>query len=229
MKKTAKSLSTGRLSGFTGGEMQNILATMVRSSVVGPLLVCSLAFTTFSPSVKADTYNYAGNTMLSCTGTLPCTAITGSFTISGPAAPLISLGSFTSQGPAPVDVAADISSFSFTDGVTTLANTTSGIVSSFQVITDASAALLYWDISLSDGNVSYLIENAKAAGDQVQLGPNGVNGVASNLGSPGIVTPGQFTLSTAPVTAPEPSSLSLLAIGLVGGGLLLSRRRTITA
>ena len=108
-------------------------------------LACALQFVLPNPALaQATTYAYQGNpynpATSACNGTyVPCIqlAVRGSFTVSAPLAANLSFSSITP------------SAFSFTDGVTSLTNSSSLSVSSFAVSTDANGNIVSWAIELA--------------------------------------------------------------------------------
>jgi hypothetical protein len=192
-------------------------ATRNRSNPVclfAAILICSLFAFGFAPSAKADTvYTYTGQPFAFFEGLTcpPICGITGSFTLPVALADNLALQIITP------------SSFSFTDGLTTITNTSVGGGSPlFLVGTNAAGQIYLWRISLT------LFPSSGDAGDHFAffigyahggIGDNSLFADSEFLtafnGSPG-------AWSSSTTATPEPSSVLLLAGGLTS---LLGFRR----
>jgi len=212
---------------FGGGTMK----AMNYALAVGVGLVCLMI-----PDVlRADAiYTYTGNpySSNSCSP-LPCTSpsnLSGSFTVPTALAANLSSYFFTP------------SAFSFTDGlVPTLTEASSLYALKFQVWTDQNGNIVNWGITLATNSsaLSGCAVNGELIGSYSNpLPPNGdgASGDAScylvNQNTPSQAfgggfnsgSPGTWTASTTNV--PEPSSLLLLGIGLLGmAAMTWSRKR----
>jgi hypothetical protein len=154
-------------------------------------------------SVRADTvYTYTGNPYVNFIGGAACPpvcGITGSFTV---ASPLASFAPFT-----PI-------SYSFTDGNQFWNNANSIMGSDSGLQLDAAGTIIAWGFSFSNTTVGFVdllsTFNEIGASTDATLALPLSRGRASNQSSPG-------TWSTSTVSpVPEPSSLLLLATGLLG-------------
>jgi YVTN family beta-propeller protein len=146
------------------------------------------------PTVPSTTYNITGNPFTTFTGSAACPPdcnITGSFTLSQPLAPNLSLATITP------------SSFSFSVGPYVL-NQSNAAATFDDVSTDASGNITGWDITLANTNLSIITSNVnEVASDSFQI--SSPQGTASNSGSPATwptttVTPLTFQASTTPVS-----------------------------
>lgn len=193
--------------------------------VVGVLLVFSLFLIGLAPSASADTttYTYVGNPFTifffgdSCTLGVGQCSISGSFTL---AAPLPDNLPFSSIFPLPP-------MFSFTDGVTTLTQTTSGF-SDFRVQTNSLGEITLWHVELIS---SIGFPNTDLA--TINEVPGGTNDGTDTHSSSSVLTgeaenlnaAGTWTITTSVV--PEPSSLLLLGFGCLGLLALRLREKQI--
>jgi hypothetical protein len=146
------------------------------------------------PTVPSTTYNITGNPFTTFTGSAACPPdcnITGSFTLSQPLAPNLSLATISP------------SSFSFSVGPNVL-NQSNAAATFSNVSTDASGNITGWDITLANTNLSIITSNVnEVASDSFQI--SSPQGTASNSGSPATwptttVTPLTFQASTTPVS-----------------------------
>lgn len=186
----------------------HLVKTLVR--VFGLILAVAL----FAPSSKADTvYSYVGNpfNLFGPTGACPphC-GVTGSFTVSTPLLPS------SSYFITPL-------SFSFTDGSVTFTqdNVTS---SAFGFVTNAQGLIKEWNLNWYNATMAMF----SGTGPSPIICPVGCSNtdVIITLPTDFIAgeqnDPGTWTSTTTGV--PEPPSLSLLCIGLLGlVGLSLKR------
>ncbi|HZL25555.1 MAG TPA: PEP-CTERM sorting domain-containing protein [Acidobacteriaceae bacterium] len=174
------------------------------------------------------TYTYTGNPFT--TADAPFTtsdSISGFFTTSSPIAP--NTGNFSSGpfGPSVTGVPIlDLTSFSFSDGVDTITNTSPDVASPIlNFATDGSGNIIAWelDISLFSGtDMNSRYENPAGFGFNGNDGAlDAISDSASNS------HPGIWALTAGgPSIVPEPSSLILLSTGVLG--LFGAGRRRLT-
>jgi hypothetical protein len=159
------------------------------------------------------TYTYTGDTFTYVVG--PYTTsdfFTAQITLSAPLAD--NLPYFTSVTPI---------SFSFSDGVQTITEATASLPNSvFFFATDGTGTISYWNIRVSDPSViDELGTYNESNGLHLDYGylDGGVSiGVSSTLGT--------WTSTSDIAVAPEPSSLMLVATGIVGVAASIRRRFT---
>jgi len=186
------------------------------------VLVLSLAVG--SNAMAATSYQYSGNnytTIIDFTppnGTTYDTSmsVTGSFSTLAPLAANLAL----------TDISADVTSYSFNDGVATLDESTSIVLGVFSVATDALGDITEWKIELGSG---LPIGGTGSPGDQRQL-ISTVN-IAGLVFDRGSLQECAGTSSCVPIFAdngevhnspgtwtivPEPGTASLLSLGLIG-------------
>jgi hypothetical protein len=163
--------------------------------IPGILLVAALFCLSGFAAKAAVTYDYTGLDFTRVIGAYTTSdSVTGSFTLASPLGDNLSLSVIT-----PV-------SFSFSDGVNTITSANASI-SLFEVNTDASGNMIYWNITLSLNGAD--ISTADGLGDLAGFGGSSGGNHAS----------GTMTLAATPV--PEPGSWPLL---LTGAGLLVALR-----
>jgi PEP-CTERM motif len=181
---------------------------------LGALVIALFAFCLFAENTPADTttYTYTGGSFGLFSIPPPpssVTAISGSFTLAEPlniADPSVNI-----DDPAEVTLV----SYSFTDGDTTWSSTSPATaVVEFVVSTDATGNISAWDISLGTlcgSGMSCVMSTG--IGFDTSLETVGSNQTVV-YGAEGL--PGTWSVTTNTAPAPEPSSLLLLGVGLLG-------------
>ena len=151
------------------------------------------------------TYTYTGNDFTYAVGYTTSMSVTGSFTLSSPLGDNMSLATIS---PA---------SFTFSDGKQTITNSTGGIIF-FEVATDASGDIDYWDIVVHH-NMSEITTKNISGGTIRDEGDYMTNPNANNTNDAG-------TWQGPPVVSvtPEPASLALLGTGLFAAAAVVRRR-----
>jgi len=140
-------------------------------------------------------YNYTGQNFTTVSGSYATSmSVTGSFTLASPLAPNLSFDIIT-----PV-------AFSFSDGVQTFTNSNT-LAPVFEVSTDASGHIDLWEVLLFNSPTASLQTLNTPDG---QIGDTGIHG----LGAGDSFVAGKWSGPAAAV--PEPSSLQLLATGVLG-------------
>ena len=181
------------------------------SSIRFGLLVACASLMSFSASVNAaiTTYTYTGNAFNSVTSPYTTSdSVTGSITLANALAS--NLTSFTTVTP---------SSFSFSDGINTVTNTTANVGSLFAFKTDAIGNIFQWQVSVYTGSVfQFSISTANpglfSPDDHVYV--NSSNTAYGQI----LNSPGTWTVATVP--EPETYALLLAGLGLMGA---VARRR----
>jgi hypothetical protein len=159
------------------------------------MLVAALSMSTAVPMLAdATTYTYAGNPFTAGSG-----AVSGSFTVGSPLGDNLSFVTITPT------------SYSFTDGLVTLASgnplITSDDFTAFS--TDSNGNITSWAIAIgTEDNNTFLRTTANVGGNPVfdEGLPGGTNGN----------DPGTWSSDFAPSAVPEPSGLVLLGTGVLG-------------
>jgi len=177
------------------------------------------------PAMADTTYTYTGNPFTSVAGPFTTSdLISGFFTTSSPIAP--NTGNFSTGffGPAVTGVPIlDVTSFSFSDGVDAITNTSPGVATPIlNFATDGSGNIVAWmvDISLFSGaDIFFSFQNSSGFGFAGNDGALDAAGDFAGNGSPGVwaLTGG------GPAVTPEPSALILLGTGALG--MFGARRR----
>jgi hypothetical protein len=217
------------------------MLSLSRCFLLGLLLTASLV-----PLAQADsTYYYTGNTMTSSSSV-------DDVATSGPCPSPCALSITLDLSSAlPADFSGDLSltpvSFSFTDGTNTLDNSnTNGLLTGFYIYaTNAEGIPTSWEVQATSSSTEYteMLSCSKPAcilsypggpppatgWDQTSIYPAGTTnpGVTAATYYAGLTNdPGSWSLTTvAPPSVPEPGSLSLLGVGLLGlAGAVLRKR-----
>lgn len=194
--------------------MQIIRSLALLAAVLSPL------------SALADTtYSYTGQPFTDVSGAYTTSnAITGQFTLAAPLAPSIA-----------TDTAITPLTFSFTDGLQTVTNTSTLTPDTFFTIqTNATGNISLWDIYITfttpDGEAHLetlddVIGPFLAVADEATHDHSSESSLIIDAGT-NTGLPGTWTKATTPTAAtPEPASLTLLATGLAATGTMLTRRR----
>jgi hypothetical protein len=210
------------------------------------LLAMLLAVSGASPA-RADTvYNYAGTSYGVCFGayTTNCT----SYSLTGTFDTTLSVAALESQTDFVIP-SADIESFSFTDGFEASLNQGTAQGAFFEITTNASGDITGWEVILSalpfpapgsstGAEGAILSENGAAS--TADVSGSGVNfDCTTSLTSPhgcALDFPGDAGLEVgglgiwsppATTATPEPSTLPVLGVGLLGLAVTAFRRRRI--
>jgi hypothetical protein len=173
-----------------------------------PFLAAGAIVLSTSLAAHADTtYTYVGQPF--STAFAPFTlqdSVTGSFATSAPLADNLS------------DVRINPTSFSFSDGLDVLTQSSAG-VSSFVISTDSNGAIINWGILVVSTDSKIQIETTGGPEFPDEDGDLGFG--SRNFGGNNVS--GTFTSPTAAQT-PEPSSMIMLGTGLMGIAGTLRRR-----
>ena len=182
------------------------------SSLRFGLLVACVSLLSFSATVNAaiTTYTYTGNNFDSVKGPYTTShSVSGSITLSNALAS--NLSSFTTVSP---------TSFSFSDGINTVTNTTANVGSLFAFKTDSIGNIFQWQVTVYIGSVNqFSIATVNAPSlypiyDQVIV--NSGNSAYGQI----LNNPGTWTVATVP--EPETNAMILAGLGLMGA---VARRR----
>jgi len=185
------------------------------------LMVSALFVVGLATSARADTiYTYTGNNFTAFAGGYACSpecGVTGSFTLDQ------ALSANINTPITPI-------SYTFTDGNTVWTSNNSVLWSS-QVITDSQAAIAGWELIFEinpDCGIGctmselFTADSGGTIQDMTQLYPNG----SFAAGAYNFYVPGVWTANSIAAT-PEPSTVLLLATGLLGLGAMFSCRKLI--
>jgi hypothetical protein len=166
-----------------------------------------LLLTVLLPNARADSvYTYTGNPFTTTTGCPPLCEVTGSFDVATPLAPNLNLATVN-----PV-------SFDLSAGTISLTSGSDSLI----VSTNSSGNIILWSwqvIGPANGEQARILtQSSVTAGftfDDVRFGTNPAPFVGPIVGEV-FNSPGSWASGTVGTAMPEPSSLSLLAAGLIG-------------
>lgn len=223
-------------------------AARSRSLRVPGLLLLSmvLAISGASPA-RADTvYTYTGTSYSICFGAYTTNCAT--YSLTGTFDTTLSVAALESQTDYVIP-SADIESFSFTDGFEASLNQSTAQGALFEITTDASGDITGWEVLLSalpfpapgsstGPETAILSENSAAStADASGAGVNidcttsltSPHGCALDFpGDAGLEVNGMGSWSPpATTTTPEPSTLPVLGVGLLGLAVIAFRRKRI--
>jgi len=200
--------------------------------------LCLLLAGAYALPVSADvTYTYSGHVFTSSdfpsTGPSTSNNISGSFTLT---TPLIANSPLTT-------ITSSVTSYSFTDGVTTWNSSNQWSVSSFIIATgpsaisqwsiglyttspfppnysDPSEDIVYWFGSFDVPSEGPSFDNSFEAYDLATISSSPVEtfsfSPANEYAATNSADPGSWTGAVAPATVPEPATMLLLGSGLIG-------------
>ena len=172
-----------------------------------------LAISGLSPAAAA-TYNYTGLLFTTTFGTYTQSdRVTGSVTFAAPLAPSI--------GTILIPVSETPTAFSFSDGVQTITNLSVFGTPVFQFTTDATGAIIRWNVDIFSNTTNNIETYYYASQDQ----DDGHNQQGPILAYGVIVDPLYGVWTSASSTTPLPTALPLFATGLGALGLLGWRRK----
>jgi hypothetical protein len=215
----------------------NLRAKLVCS--IGLLAMLSLML---PGSLRADsyTYTYTGNSFGYNGSAYPLSGVSGSFTLSS----ALALGTTTDLAPG--TAGSSVADYSFTDGKSswTLGNFVLapagypfGPQNAFSVTTDASGQIVAWDITVYSGlypSGGWIFTCNEGAACNTGLSQDGVSDwdldYNADLGGGGVYgSYSQGSWVSPAVSTPEPSSLLVLAIGLLGLFIVTGRKQFFAA
>lgn len=198
----------------------------VKVLLAGALL--SLGLVPCATAGPVTTYTYTGPGFTSWTGTDSSSAetnLSGSFTVSSP------------LGDGLTDATITPTSFSFTDGYSTLTNLNTsggGDEAVFSIWTNGSGQITAWSYTLIGGSPVVYMESSYISGtlDDVTYDPvAGVPPAADYTNEAQVAEESETTpvawVPSSGATTPEPTSLLLLSTGLLVLGIMRLRRKQI--
>jgi hypothetical protein len=186
----------------------------IKSLVVG-IAMAVLAAASASANVV---YDYTGNDYTSYAG-----SYTGTENVT------LSITLASTLGPNLTQAREDPLSFSFSDGVQTITDTTPGASISVLFSTDAAGSITHWDVYTqfydSNARVYDHIETNNSIGFfPYDYAVHGINPDDGSFGRSGV--PGQWTVASA---VPEPSTWAMMVLGFAGLGFMAYRRKSKSA
>src|SRR6266481_7187967 len=214
----------------------------LRSKLVCSIGLLAMLSLMLPGSLRADsyTYTYTGNSFGYNGSAYPLTGVSGSFTLSSP------LAFGTTTDLAPGTAGSSVTGYSFTDGESSWTSGnfvlappaySFGPQNAFSVATDASGTIVAGDITVYSGlypSGGWIFTCNEGAACNTGLSKDGVNDwnldYNADLGGGGVYgSYNQGSWVSPAVSTPEPSSLLMLAIGLLGLVVVAGRKQFAAA
>lgn len=184
------------------------------------IVLSAAVLLSLTAAAHADTvYTYTGNDF---------TYATSPYTTSDSVSGTLTLASALSPNTSVLVAGPNLISFSFTDGINTITNTTANLAQSvIDLETDASGNITQWDLNFSTADPSHpgyyaeiIRSNGASAGED-----SAYYEVALSTHEGEVLTSGSWTsAAVAPSPAPEPNTLLLLGSGMLGLAAFARRR-----